>query len=147
MAIPGSEDRQVLLADGTGTLRNISAYVTGVNNPRAQDVLENTGLNTANRTFQPGIAGPVRIAMNGFLNDTAPNIKLLMEKMIRTASTDPGTRALVIAEGTTSLGIYRANRGTVYAENFEISGDMGQLRTFSAAFVVSGAWNSTSVIT
>jgi hypothetical protein len=127
-----SKSLKFKLDNATAALTDISAYVNTASLQGVQDALEDTGFGLEERTYGYGLASAT-IPINGFINSTT---EAIVGPLI-------GNRTSVLKTFQFYDGSkYKFGEALVTAP--QISGNVGQLQTFSLSLQLTGAITRTS---
>lgn len=134
------KDMRVRIDNASGTLTDITAYLTSASIRATQDTIEDTGMADEERSYLFGIAG-ASIPLAGMVNTTTDGI---FGPLVGNRTT--ATKTIEIRLYTTnSTGVGRYYNGEVLVTSVEYSGSTNSLQTFSAEATFDGLVNRTSV--
>ena len=122
------------LDNASGTLTSIKSYLNQQDLKRVLDLIEDTAMGSAERTFQNGL-GANTLTVNGMINSTTDAI---FSPLV--AATTSVTKTFQWKKYT---GKYF--NGETLLTGIQYSGKTNSLQTFSANLTVTGAINQTSV--
>lgn len=127
------------LDNASGTLTNITPYITSETLSGAQDVIDDSAMADEERSYLPGMAGAT-LQLSGIVNSTTDAIfgPLLGN---RTTVTKTYQRAASMTNSTTGLVL----RGEFLPTAVEYSGSNNSLQTFSFSATLDGVMTKTSV--
>lgn len=142
MAFKTDLDVRILLANTTGTLVNITAYLTSASIRGAQELIEDTGLSDTAHSFLPGKVGAT-IPLAGMVNTTTD---ALFGPLIgaRTSATRKIEYQSYKTSTNTTGNVGQFYSGNVYLSGVEYSGSLKSLETFSVEATFDGAVTRTS---
>lgn len=128
------KDITVKVDNSTGTLTDITAYLSSASLRAVQDIIEDTGLSDEERSYLFGLAG-ASIPLAGMVNTTTDGV---FGPLIGNRTT---------ATKTIQYGAYsgRVYRGEALVTAVEYSGSINSLETFSSEATFDGAITRTSV--
>lgn len=133
-------DMRVKIDNASGTLTDITAYLTSAAIRGALDVIEDTALSDEERSYLPGKAGAT-IPLAGMINTTTNGI---FSPLVgnRTSVTKTIEYRAYATNSTGDAGAFY--NGEVYLTSVELSGSLNSLVTFSCDATFDGAVNVTS---
>ena len=118
---------------GVGVLTSIKPYLNQQDLKRALDLIEDTGMASANRSYIPGLAGTT-LSINGMVNTTTDAI---FGPLVAAATSVSKTVEWKVQTG-------RYYNGECFLTGVQYSGRINSLQTFSANLTINGAVNRTS---
>lgn len=119
---------------GVGVLTSIKSFINQQDLKRALDLIEDTGMGSANRSYIPGLAGTT-LSINGMVNTTTDKI---FGPLIAAATSVSKT-----VEWKAQAARYY--NGECFVTGVQYSGRTNSLQTFSANLTIDDAVNRTSV--
>ncbi len=134
MANKTFKDMAIKIDNASASLTAITTFVSQVSLSRALALLEDTGLNEANKSVLTGLAGTT-LSLSGMVNTTTDGI---FGPLIAAATSVTKTVEYQAYSG-------RYYNGEVLLSNIQYSGSPGSLQTWSADMTFDGAVNRTSV--
>jgi len=135
-------DLRVCLDNSTGTLVDLTSYLTSASIRGALDILEDTALNDSERTYLPGKAGAT-IPLAGMINSTTrPYLEPFIGNRTSVLRTIEYQVYTTSSNSTGNVGYFLY--GEVYMTNVELSGSLNSVEMFSADATFSGAVSSTT---
>ena len=132
-------DVRVCIDNSTGTLTDITSYLTSASIRSALDLLEDSALNDENKSYLPGKVGAT-IPLAGFVNSTTDTIlgPYVGDRTANTTTKSIEYQAYSTGSNSTgNLGVFY--QGEVLLTNVEISGSLNSIQTFSADATFDGA--------
>lgn len=134
------KDMRIKIDNASGTLTDITAYLSQASIRAVQEVIEDTGLTDDERSYLPGLAGAT-IPISGMVNTTTDGI---FGPLIGNRTSITKTIEYRAYATNTTGNIGRFYNGEVYVTSVEYSGSVNNLETFSADATFDGAINRTS---
>lgn len=127
------KDLAIKLDSSTAVLTAITSWTNQASLQAAMDVIEDSALNTEERTYAPGLAGAT-VQLNGFVNSTTDGIfgPLVGNRTSLTKT----------VEWYNGLKYYN---GEAYPTDTQYSGNVNDMQTWSCTLTFTGAINRTSV--
>lgn len=135
------KDMRIKIDNASGTLTDITAYLSSGTLRHVQDTIEDTGLADDERSYLFGLAG-ANIPLAGMVNSTTDGIFGALIGNRTTVTKTIEYRAYT-TNSTGSVG--RFYNGEVLVTAVEYTGSVNTLQTFSAEATFDGAVNRTSV--
>ena len=134
------KDMRIKVDNASGTLTDITAYLSSASIRAVQDLIEDTAMTDEERSYLPGIAGAT-VPLAGMVNTTTDGI---FGPLIgnRTSISKTFEYRAYSTNSTGSVG--RFYNGEVFVTSVEYSGSTNNLETFSADATFDGAVNRTS---
>jgi len=134
------KDVRVKIDNSTGTLTDITSYLSSASVRSVQDTIEDTGMGDDERSYLFGLAGAT-LPLAGMVNTTTDGI---FGHLIgnRTTVTKTVEYRAYYTNSTGSVG--RFYNGEVLVTSVEYSGSTNSLETFSAEATFDGLVNRTS---
>lgn len=118
--------------NASASLTDISGSVNQQNLAKDLGLLEDTGLGDTDRTYVPGLEGAT-LPVNGYMNSTT---EAIVGPLVEGTSI---TKTVSVFDG------YQYLTGEVWPANVTITGNVGELVTWSMDLTFSGAVDRTSV--
>lgn len=128
------KDMSVKVDNSTGTLTDITAFLSSASLRAVQDIIEDTGLADEERSYLYGLAG-ASIPLAGMVNVTTDGV---FGHLIGNRTTATKTIQYVAYTG-------RVYRGEALVTAVEYSGSVNSLETFSSEATFDGVMIRTSV--
>jgi len=128
------KDMTIKVDNSTGTLTDITAYLTSASIRSVQDTIEDSALSDANHSYLFGLSGAT-FPIAGMVNTTTDGI---FGPLV-------GNRTTVTKTFQYTAYTNRVYRGEVLVTSVEYSGSVNGLETFSGDAVFDGAITRTSV--
>lgn len=123
----------VKIDNASGSLTDITNWTNQASIAAVQEALEDTALVDEERSYLSGLAGAT-VSLNGFINSTTDGI---FGPLVGNRTTATKTFQLY-----NTLKYYN---GETWATDVEVTGEAGQLQTWSVNLTFDGAVNRTSV--
>lgn len=135
------KDMRIKIDNASGTLTDITAYLSSASIRHVQDIIEDTAMGDDERQYLFGLAG-ASIPLAGMVNTTTDGIFGTLIGNRTTVAKTIEYRAYS-TNSTGSAG--RFYNGEVLVTSVEYTGSTNTLQTFSAEATFDGAVNRTSV--
>ena len=128
------KDMVIKVDNSTGTLTDITSYLSSASLRAVQDTIEDTSLGDEERSYLFGLAG-ASIPLSGMVNTTTDGV---FGHLIGNRTTATKTIQYTAYSG-------RVYRGEALVTSVEYSGSVNSLETFSSEAVFDGVLTRTSV--
>ena len=128
------KDETIKFDNASGTLTDITAYVTSITLSGAQDLIEDTAMADEERSYLAGLAGAT-VQLAGILNSTTEAI----------FSPVLGNRTTVTKTVQHGMAANKVLRGEFMQTACEYSGSTNSLQTWSWSGTADGVLTKTSV--
>lgn len=136
MAFSHGSKAKFKMADALAVMTDLSPYLRQANLTRTADTAETSALGTTDKTYIPGLKDN-RFALQGMFDPTIDNI-------LNSAVGDSTFRAFEFyPQGDTTGQIKYTGQGFIV--NYNPTGDVGSMESFSCDFQVSGAVTRSTV--
>ena len=133
MANTSYKDMGFRIDGAGGTLVELKSFINQQDLKRALDLMEDSAMGSANRSYIPGLAGTT-LSINGFVNTTTDAI---FGPLINASTSVSKTVEWKVQTG-------RFYNGECFLTGIQYSGRVNSLQTFSANLTIDDAVNRTS---
>lgn len=136
------KDIRVKIDNSTGTLTDITSYISNASIRAVQDIIEDTSMADSERSYLFGLAGAT-IPLSGMVNSTTEGIfGPLIGNRTTAAKTIEYRAYLTSTDSTGQIGMFY--NGEVLVGSVEMSGSTNSLQTFGTEATFDGLVNRTS---
>ncbi len=135
MAFKAGTTTKLYLANGAGSLQDLSAYIDNLDVPQTVEQLETTAFGNASRSFIVGLSDGDTISMSGPYDVTIHSHLTGMK-----AAQAAGSAAFPYIFGPGgSVASQARSAGSVFVASYQLSSSVGGRVEYSASLQVSGA--------